>query len=339
VYSKLPKSIFKINTNERISILILFFKIKREKNCMTINKKIIYIAGYGRSGSTLLERILNCNKRVFALGEVSNLLCLINDKDSLCSCGRYIYQCEFWSNVIRDIKNYDITKLERLQSNFQSVNGYIKYKFIKSYNKDNLYKKFLVQLFNIIMENVPEEVEYIVDSSKTARTSFFRPIALSKIASLNVKMIHLVRDGRGCMWSNIKGSNRRMEKGLEPHIPFAAFRTVISWLFANIAAHIFQITHPAEDYCRIKYEDFVEYPAGTLSKLGKFLSINFDQQIELLNKGGSISIGHQLSGNRLRSQKRITLQIDVEWKKRLKLYHKLLFWILDWPLALWYGYR
>ena len=77
-------------------------------------KTVIYIAGYGRSGSTLLERILNCNKKLFALGEIANLLSLINDRDSLCSCGRYIYQCEFWSNIIRDIKNYDITKLERL---------------------------------------------------------------------------------------------------------------------------------------------------------------------------------------------------------------------------------
>jgi hypothetical protein len=89
---------------------------------------------------------------------------------------RYIYQCEFWSNIIRDIKNYDITKLERLQNNFQSVNGYIKYNFIKSYDKDNVYRKFLVQLFNIMIENVPEEVEYIIDSSKTLRNNFFRPI-------------------------------------------------------------------------------------------------------------------------------------------------------------------
>jgi hypothetical protein len=44
------------------------------------------MAGYGRSGSTLLERILNCNKKLFALGEIANLLSLINDRDSLCSC-------------------------------------------------------------------------------------------------------------------------------------------------------------------------------------------------------------------------------------------------------------
>lgn len=304
-----------------------------------INKKIIYIAGYGRSGSTLLERVLNCNKNVFALGEVSNLLFLINDKGSLCSCGKHLYQCDFWNKIIRNIKNLDISKLRKIQYRFESINGYIEYIYTKNCYQKNIYRNFLIQLFKKIMQNVPEDVEYIIDSSKTARASFFRPIVLSKIASLNVKMIHLVRDGKGCMWSNLKGSNRRMEKGLEPHILFAALRTAISWLLANIAAHIFQITHPAEDYCRIKYEDFVGDPAGTLIKLGKFLGVSFDQQIELLNNGGSIPLGHQLSGNRLRSQKRITLQMDVEWKKKLRLYHKLLFWLLDWPLALLYGYR
>ena len=230
---------------------------------MTINKKIIYIAGYGRSGSTLLERVLNCNKKLFALGEITNLLSLINDKDSLCSCGKHLYQCDFWSKIIGNIKNLDISKLERLQSNFQSVNGYIKYNFIKSYDKDNVYRKFLVQLFNIIMENVPEEVEYIIDSSKTSRNNFFRSIILSKLAFLNVKVIHLVRDGRGCMWSNLKDSNKKMERGVNAYRPFAAFRTAVSWPMANVSAHIFQIISSKKDYCRIRYEDFIDHPNET----------------------------------------------------------------------------
>lgn len=233
-------------------------------------KTVIYIAGYGRSGSTLLERILNCNKKLFALEEIANLLSLINDRDSLCSYGRYIYQCEFQSNIIRDIKNYDITKLERLQNNFQSVNGYIKYNFIKSYDKDNVYRKFLVQLLNIIMENVPEEVEYIIDSSKTSRDSFFRPIILSQLTFLNVKVIHLVRDGGGCMWSNLKGSNKKMERGVNAYRPFAAFRTAVSWPMANVSAHIFQIISSKKDYCRIRYEDFIDHPNETLKKLEPF---------------------------------------------------------------------
>jgi len=302
------------------------------------DKKIIYIAGYGRSGSTLLERVLGSHEKIFGVGELASFLGLLDSETSFCSCGELLQKCKFWSEAIKnsggDFQNNP--KLKVIQRCFESLVVFLGPFFRR--NKET-YKRYIQRLFGSIFEQLPNEVSYIVDSSKTSRKSFFRPIALRRIASLNVKVIHLVRDGRGCMWSNLKGSNRRMEQGLDPHIPFAALRTAISWFLANIAAHIFQVCHPCEDYCRIRYEDFVVDPEGTLKKLGRFLGVSFDQQIEMLNSGEEIPLGHQIAGNRLRSQKRIVLRMDVEWKKKLKLRHKLLFWLLDWPLALFYGYR
>ena len=49
--------------------------------------KIIYIAGYGRSGSTLLARILGSHENIFTVGELINFLNLVNIDDSICSCG------------------------------------------------------------------------------------------------------------------------------------------------------------------------------------------------------------------------------------------------------------
>lgn len=302
-----------------------------------MKKTIIYIAGYGRSGSTLLERVLASHDRVSGLGELASFLDLLDSEASFCSCGELLHECEFWSEVTSnfggDVQNN--AKLRAIQNRFESLFAFPGHIF--SPHKES-YSRYIQKLFDNIAHHLPDEVSYVVDSSKTARKSFFRPFALSRIASLNVKVIHLVRDGRGCMWSYLKGSNRRMETGLEPHVPFAALRTAISWPLANVAAHLFQLLH-TKRYCRIRYEDFVKDTAGTLAQLGKFLGVSFDQQIEMLNSSGEIPLGHQIAGNRLRSQKKIVLKQDVEWKKRLKLRHKLLFWLLDWPLALWYGYR
>lgn len=299
---------------------------------------IIYIAGYGRSGSTLLERILSSHKKIFGTGELTNFLNMIDSEDSFCSCGKKVQECEFWSDVIR--KSYgnfaNVHELKDIQNEFESFSGFLGYVFGHRYDKRAIYRTFSQKLFSGISQKLSDEVSYIVDSSKTARKTFFRPIALSRIASLNVKVIHLVRDGRGCMWSNLKGSNGRMEKGLDPRIPFAALRSVISWPIANISAHIFQVIHPPENYCRIKYEDFVEQPGLTFAKLGKFLNVNFDQQVEMLENKEGIPLSHQLSGNRLRAKKKIILKKDVEWKSKLKLRHKLLFGILNWPLSLFY---
>jgi hypothetical protein len=41
---------------------------------------IIYIAGYGRSGSTLLERILGSHERFFGLGELASFLDLLDSE-------------------------------------------------------------------------------------------------------------------------------------------------------------------------------------------------------------------------------------------------------------------
>ena len=48
--------------------------------------KIAYVAGYGRSGSTLLERILAAAPRTIGAGEVRNLLWL-DDPEHRCACG------------------------------------------------------------------------------------------------------------------------------------------------------------------------------------------------------------------------------------------------------------
>ncbi|MBM7622982.1 sulfotransferase [Sporohalobacter salinus] len=273
-------------------------------------KTIIYIAGYGRSGSTLLERVLSSNKKLFGLGELTNFLDLIEEKKSYCSCGEELKKCSFWSNIID--------------------------KIIRQRNYNN---NFNQNIFSFIFEEIPNDVEYVIDSSKTARTNYFRPIKLLKTTDFDVKIIHLVRDGRGCMWSNLKGSNRKMEKGLDPKLPFAAFRTIIGWPLANISAHLFQLFSTEENYYRVRYEDFVETPGKVLEKIGKFLNVNFDQQIKMLKKQKDIPVGHQLSGNRLRSKRKIILNKDVSWRNNLTLRHKLLFWCLNWPLALLYNYK
>jgi len=301
-------------------------------------KTVVYIAGYGRSGSTLLERILGSHDAIVGSGEFANLLDLLDNEDAFCSCGRPLQNCALWSDVIErsGVVVHDSAKLKAIQKRVEALVALPNH--ISKQDKE-MYREYAQGLCAIIFEKLPAEVSYVVDSSKTARQTFFRPIALSRIASLNVKVIHLVRDGRGCMWSNLKGSNRRMEMGLAPHVPFAALRTAVSWPLANIAAHIFQAIHPRDDYCRIRYEDFVEDPARTLTRLGDFLGISFNGQIETLNSSGEIPLGHQIAGNRLRSQKKVILKKDVEWKERLKLRHRLLFWLLNWPLALWYRYR
>lgn len=302
--------------------------------------KIIYIAGCGRSGSTLLERILNSHEKLFATGELSFFLDLIEfDHESGTHKSR-VSDSEFWSEITREVldESSDLDQLKENQLAFESVLGLKNCLLGSPSDRALVYKEFTRKLFDTIEQHLPQDNEYIIDSSKTARLAFMRPIALSKVAQCEVKVIHLVRDGRGCIGSYLKGSNRKMEQGLDPQIPFAALRCSLTWFFAQTAAHIFQLFSSSDSYLRVRYEDFVKNPEQTLNTIGTFLNLNFADQIDMLENEQNIPFADQIAGNRVRNQPKIILKKDVSWKQQLKWYHQLLFWVLDWPYALWYGY-
>ncbi|MEA3452000.1 MAG: hypothetical protein U9Q83_08890 [Bacteroidota bacterium] len=74
-------------------------------------KKIVYIAGLGHSGSTILDMILGSNSKIIGLGEIMNFVKRKNkqiDLKSSCSCGKTGNNCDFWSQaeqIIDDTNN------------------------------------------------------------------------------------------------------------------------------------------------------------------------------------------------------------------------------------------
>ena len=60
---------------------------------------LVYIAGYGRSGSTLLDTLLNSHPQIFGAGELFFLFQnLLENKN--CSCGMDMQSCSFWTEVL-----------------------------------------------------------------------------------------------------------------------------------------------------------------------------------------------------------------------------------------------
>jgi hypothetical protein len=70
--------------------------------------KIIYIAGLGHSGSTLLDMSFGTLSGVIGLGELKTIM---DDKtrnkhySSMCSCGKQAKECEVWKEIPNLIKN------------------------------------------------------------------------------------------------------------------------------------------------------------------------------------------------------------------------------------------
>ena len=65
-----------------------------------MKKKIIYIAGYGRSGSSILALILGQHKNIISLGEIGVIFSALKHK-RICTCGQKLNNCTYWKQLIK----------------------------------------------------------------------------------------------------------------------------------------------------------------------------------------------------------------------------------------------
>ena len=59
--------------------------------------KVVYIGGYGHSGSTLLEYLMSESPTVMACGEVKSCIREGPRRRGRCSCGRKANECPVWA--------------------------------------------------------------------------------------------------------------------------------------------------------------------------------------------------------------------------------------------------
>ena len=62
--------------------------------------KVLFIGGAGRSGSTLLDRLLGQTPGLVSVGEVTNIWKVGFTDDFPCGCGELFSGCPFWREVI-----------------------------------------------------------------------------------------------------------------------------------------------------------------------------------------------------------------------------------------------
>ena len=64
--------------------------------------KVLYIMGWGRSGSTIMDNLLGGIDGFFSVGELGYLWERGLVEGRRCGCGRLLRDCEVWSEVLRE---------------------------------------------------------------------------------------------------------------------------------------------------------------------------------------------------------------------------------------------
>ena len=304
---------------------------------------VIYILGYGRSGSTILDIVLGSDPGIQSVGEL-DLLSREWETRS-CSCGMTYDACPFWSRVRfhteHAIGAHALREREKTLRRVEDLRALplVLAKRIPS-PRAHAYRD-LVRAELAAIERVCGK-STILDSSKCAREASARALAISRIAGVRVKMIHLVRDGRAVLWSVKRGDNVRLGDGCAPDA--AAFsrpilRALGGWILANTIAFLTAMVSPRGSVLRVRYEDLVREPRQELTRIGRFLDRDLSAIADRIERGEAFAAGHNTGGNRARKAGTLKLCEDREWETRLGRAERALYWAVGWPLALAIGGR
>jgi hypothetical protein len=291
--------------------------------------KVIYIMGCGRSGTTILDIILGNHSGFLSVGELNNFRQAWFGK-KFCSCGSLVTDCEIWKKIgdrffDSDRQNGSI-KMYDYQANYERQR--VIWKQIFGFHKHNEIQQYHLYIFNIFKELQDlSSCTTIIDSSKSAG----RALALLRNEKLDVKVLHVVRDPRGLYHSYQKRHVGTPVKSI--------WSSAIYWNTTNFLADMIKLNYRENRVIRIRYEDLVYKPNETIDKIEKFLNESLADVKEKIENEVPLGRAHLASGNRLRTQKSaLKLKPDIEWKKKLKFYQRLLLPAACYPLMISYGY-
>lgn len=248
-----------------------------------MKRVIIYIGGYGRSGSTLLDAFLSSSSGVFGLGECVNFKEAVAGEE-VCECGKNLRNCLFWSDFFVSHEDEKLTFYSKITTRFDSV--------IKSNKQRQSYNGFWSSLFQYARNR--SSCSALVDSSKTTRKTFWRAKNLLE-AGEDVAFIYLYKDPLDLIASLRKGSNKHLS-GLEgqPYSTRFLLQSFLGWIIGNFGAVLSCRRFGRGRRVLLNYRDFAENPLIVIEKLGD-VDIN-------LSAPASFQNGHGISGNRARSK-------------------------------------
>ena len=267
--------------------------------------KLIYIGGYGHSGSTLLELLLTASPAVIACGEVVGALHNLAPARK-CSCGKAAQDCPIWSSIAWSA----IEEVRADQNRWTHVS-----------------------LVAELRERVAAQFQAMIDSSKTAWRHVLAPFQLRRRFGPDFALVHMVRDPKGAAWSVMQRSVRMRNSQNQGLLCISA---AAGWLIANIACEAFRLKFPSQ-YRRLRYEDLVEAPGDAIKRLLEDVLPGEDIPLQDV---GVLDNRHQLHGNRMRVETLsfADVRIDDGWKDAMPRQYQKLTGLITRPLARFYNY-
>jgi hypothetical protein len=234
---------------------------------MPTDPKVVYIAGFGRSGSTLLGNVLGSIDGWTSVGEL-HMLPVALIRGSGCGCREQVAGCEVWSAVLDLLRTdhrwpTDPNELRRWQvaeARVVHTPRLRRFAGTPTGRPDvDRYASAVRALVGAIA--TVTEARVIVDASKTPADA-----AVLRLAGVPTSVVHLVRDPRAVAYSQ-----RRARPTLDPHRHEQMHQrgwiaSSVRWIAVNrLAEQVARDARPRS--VTVRYEDFVAHPAAAIGAI------------------------------------------------------------------------
>lgn len=300
-----------------------------------MKKKLIYVLAASHSGSTLTSMLLGAHPELCCVGELkaTNL----GSTNYLCSCGIEICECKFWHAIEQRMKvqneEFDIldfgTNLLTGASGTQQklLKPLVRSKFLEQMRDFALsatgsWKTHLSnhqRRNNRLIKAILDETgtKAIIDSSKIG----IRLKYLLRDPELDVKIIWLVRDGRGV--ASAYANPSELADAKETHLRGGGTgktqeesrevsQGAHEWKRCNEEALFLVEGLSSDRWIQIRYEDICSDTTNTLTHIFDFIGV--DPVKSILDFKNT---DHHVVGNGMRLDKTSTIKLDDRWRSAL----------------------
>ena len=307
--------------------------------------RVVYLGGLGRSGTTLIERLLAELPGACSVGEVVHMWQRGVLEQERCGCGRPFGQCGFWREVgVAAFGGWDCLDVGRVTELRAAVDRNRRIPQLAGPLQSAAFKRSVAEytahylrLYSAIgrVSGCP----VIVDSSKHPSLAF----CLRERPELDFRVIHVVRDSRAVAYSwtrRVSRPDSSETSYMATYSPAAAAR---EWNVHNGALQL--LAGLGAPTLRVRYEDLVADPPAALTLMARFAGLDIgpgDLAFVGAGEGGRWArprAGHTASGNPMRfSTGQITISPDERWRTAMPATQRRTVTALTFPLLAQYGY-
>lgn len=299
--------------------------------------RLAYILAASHSGSTLLAMLLGAHPEACTVGELKGASRGSPDTYR-CSCGERIRECAFWRKISAAMQArghaYEVTSAG---TDIKAVRGKYLTRLLRPLHRTaglelvrdtllNLSPEWRAHLRRSQARNAAlvatllevSGARVIVDSSKTG----LRLKYLARNSALDVRVIRLLRDGRGVSLTHTNPGEfadasaphlRSGGTGGPGHTGLSMLEAASLWKDSNEEADRITHTLGLGQCLTVRYEDLCRNPAATLRGICEFL------EIEPFDPGPDFRARKQqhVVGNGMRMDASSEIRHDERWRTHL----------------------